>query len=89
MKSLTQREFEKRWNAAASSTASRKIKTVKKPEIKISLNSILDNYMKRVQEAVNSHAIESCDADELCRQINQLKPLIEKVQSKAKPYLTL
>ncbi len=88
MKHLSHKEFEQRWNAArvrpelkAKPAAAARI-----PRIELSLATILDNYEKRIQQALQAHAIGSADCDGLCQDIAALKSRIAALDDKLKPF---
>ncbi|MDC0661502.1 hypothetical protein [Marinobacter sp. SS21] len=88
MKHLSHKEFEQRWNAARvrPELKAKPVAAATAPRIELSLETILDNYEKRVQQALQAHAIGKADCDGLCKDIAALKSRVAALDDKLKPF---
>ncbi|MCK0154370.1 hypothetical protein MWU49_11700 [Alcanivorax sp. S6407] len=85
--SLNHKEFEKRWEQAHRKQRPQMKKASIAPVVHLSVISVLDNYMTQLHKAVEGHAMSKEECDEVCKKINELKPLAKKADSKAAKYL--
>lgn len=89
MKRMTQKEFDRRWEKAANGPQKLELKASKRQRINLSLNTVVDNYAARLQQAAQAHALNKEDCDELCSKLEELRPLIRKAEKQACGYLTI
>lgn len=88
MKHLSHKEFEQRWNAAKAHPELKAKPSGKTsvPKIELSMETILDNYEQRVQQALQAHAIGKTDCDGLCQDIAALRSRVAALDAKLKPF---
>ena len=89
MTTMRNQEFDKRWNAAHRDKA--QVLQLKAPKIDVtlSLETLLDNYEKQLQNAVKSHAIDSQSCLLVCEKIKELKAAVEPIKEKLQPFMKL
>jgi hypothetical protein len=88
MKNMTAEQFNQRWSVAVKGASAPEVK-VCKPNLTLSLNTILDNFTAQLQQAVQGHAIEQQQYEAICQKVAELKPLIEDAQTSAQDFLQL
>lgn len=89
MKCMTHREFEARWQRAQSQPQQLEVKKTAKHQIRLSLDTVLDNYVGRLEQAVQAHALDKEEYEALCQKLEELKPLVRKLEKRASKYLVI
>ncbi len=89
MKCMTHREFEERWEKARCAPQRLEIGTGKRPRINLSLNTVIENYLSRLERAVQAHDLDREDCEELRSRFEELRPLVRKVEQQASRFLTI
>jgi len=86
---MTHREFEARWQRAQHQPQQLEVKKTEKHQIRLSLDTVLDNYMGRLEQAVQAHALDKEECEALCQKLEELKPLVRKAEKRASKYLII
>lgn len=89
MKCMTHREFEARWQRAQNQPQQLEVKKTEKHQIRLSLDTVLDNYAARLEQAVQAHVLDKEECEALCQKLEELKPLVRKVEKRASKYLVI
>lgn len=89
MKTLSRRDFEKRWNNAK--TAAQKTVSLKAaaPQITLSIETILDGYEAQLKKAAQAHAIDTQTCSEICAKISNLKAVTQPVKDQLAPFMKI
>lgn len=89
MKCMTHREFETRWQRAQNQPQQLEVKRTEKHRIRLSLDTVLDNYVGRLEQAVQAHALDKEEYEALYQKFEELKPLVRRVEKRASKYLVI
>ena len=89
MQSLTRKQFNQRWAKAQQKNelaASLKAAPVK---LNLTLDTLLDNYEKQVNQALAAHAIDEAQCQRICAAVAELKAATKPASTALKPFLVV